>query len=72
MVTGTIRHWLSMASRAAREFNMPVIWQRNFYEHIIRNETAYQNIWNYIQHNPTKWEEDQLRPGAPPNQFNLE
>ncbi len=33
-------------------------WQRNYYEHIIRNTTAYQNIVQYMVQNPMKWEED--------------
>ena len=36
------------------------IWQRNYYEHIIRNERAFQNISNYIINNPKKWEEDKF------------
>ena len=36
------------------------IWQRNYYEHIIRDEQAHQNISKYIIDNPLKWEEDQL------------
>ncbi|MEO7047232.1 MAG: hypothetical protein ABI091_18155 [Ferruginibacter sp.] len=36
------------------------IWQRNFYEHIIRNEKAYQTISNYIVNNPAKWYEDKF------------
>lgn len=31
------------------------IWQRNYYEHIIRNKVEYQNIWQYINDNPIKW-----------------
>ena len=34
------------------------IWQRNYYEHIIRNETAYFKIAEYIQTNPQRWLED--------------
>lgn len=34
------------------------IWQRSFYEHIIRNEKSYNNIWEYIHYNPLKWEWD--------------
>jgi REP element-mobilizing transposase RayT len=34
------------------------IWQRNYYEHIIRNEQAYFNIVEYIRSNPKKWQED--------------
>jgi putative transposase len=46
------------------------IWQRNYYEHIIRNENEIKNIWNYIDTNPLRWQEDQLHPAALPNQFN--
>lgn len=31
------------------------IWQRNYYEHIIRDEKAYINIRNYIIENPKRW-----------------
>ena len=35
------------------------IWQKLFYEHIIRNEKEYYKIVEYIQNNPLKWEEDE-------------
>ena len=35
-----------------------ILWQRNYYEHIIRNEREYQEIFEYIQINPLKWKED--------------
>jgi len=34
------------------------IWQRNYYEHIIRNEIDLQNVRQYISFNPLKWEID--------------
>ncbi len=34
--------------------------QRNYYEHIIRDERAYENISNYIINNPAKWDEDKF------------
>ena len=36
------------------------IWQRNYHEHIIRNDNAFQNISKYIKNNPKKWEEKKL------------
>lgn len=36
------------------------IWQRNYYEHIIRNEQAYYRIANYIINNPKNWKEDKF------------
>ncbi len=35
------------------------IWQRNYYEHIIRNDRDYANIYDYIQVNPINWESDE-------------
>jgi len=34
------------------------IWQYRSHDHIIRNEKEYQKIWEYIETNPLKWEED--------------
>jgi len=39
------------------------IWQRNFYESIIRDERAYQAISRYIINNPSKWGVDQFHKG---------
>jgi len=36
------------------------LWQRNYWEHIIRDERAYENISHYIQNNPIKWGDDKL------------
>lgn len=36
------------------------IFQRSFYDHIIRDEADYLKIWNYIQTNPAKWAEDRF------------
>ena len=33
-------------------------WQRSFHDHIIRNEKAYDTIFNYIDLNPQKWYQD--------------
>ncbi|MBW8331663.1 MAG: hypothetical protein K0M40_06575 [Prolixibacteraceae bacterium] len=36
------------------------LWQRDYWEHIIRDEQSYQNIANYIINNPSKWKNDQF------------
>ncbi|WP_455664700.1 transposase [Phocaeicola sp.] len=36
------------------------LWQRNYYEHIIRNQHSYEEISDYIVTNPLRWEKDQL------------
>jgi len=52
----------SVTSRARRELDITNIWQRNYYEHIIRNEDELQKIWDYIDSNPRKWFEDRYNP----------
>ncbi len=36
------------------------LWQRNYYEHIIRDEESYNKIIEYIENNPKKWDEDKF------------
>ena len=36
------------------------IWQRNYYENIIRDNKAYQNISHYIWNNPQSWTKDKF------------
>lgn len=36
------------------------LWQRDYYEHIIRNDSAYYKISTYIQNNPLNWGEDKF------------
>ncbi len=38
--------------------NIVNVWQRNYYEHIIRNEREFNKIREYIINNPLKWELD--------------
>ncbi|WP_201278214.1 transposase [Scytonema millei] len=41
------------------------VWQRNYYEHIIRNEESLERIRQYIDNNPRSWFTDRLHPGNP-------
>jgi len=36
------------------------VWQRNYYEHIIRDESSYYKLIEYIKNNPKTWKEDSL------------
>jgi REP-associated tyrosine transposase len=38
------------------------VWQRNYYEHIIRNDYALAKIREYIHYNPLKWDLDRDNP----------
>jgi REP element-mobilizing transposase RayT len=48
----------SVTSRAGHELNMTGIWQRNYYEHIVRNDRELNNIRWYILNNPINWQLD--------------
>ena len=40
------------------------VWQRNYYESIIRNEESLNRIRQYIMNNPTSWMLDRENPQA--------
>ena len=41
---------------------MGKLWQRNYWEHIIRNDASRHRISEYIINNPAKWSDDKLHP----------
>ena len=50
------------ASRIIKQFKGSItkqiglqIWQKSFYDRIVRNEQAYREAWQYIDENPLKW-----------------
>jgi REP element-mobilizing transposase RayT len=51
---------VTYAINAARQTRGLVVWQRNYYEHIIRNDADLNRIRNYIINNPLKWADDDL------------
>lgn len=34
------------------------IWQRSYHDHIVRSDTAFNSIWEYIEDNPARWKKD--------------
>ncbi|MBI4211506.1 MAG: transposase, partial [Deltaproteobacteria bacterium] len=60
-----IRLFKSTVTKRINEFrNTPQqpVWQRNYYEHVIRNEDSLNQIREYIFNNPDQWEFDQENP----------
>lgn len=54
-------------SRAIKQFKGAItkqmgcpIWQRSYYDHVIRNQDDYNMIAKYIEENPLRWEMDKL------------
>ncbi|MDK9698821.1 MAG: hypothetical protein OEM52_01545 [bacterium] len=54
----------AVTRKAAIKTNREIdqIWQRNYYEHVIRNEKEYRDTLIYIETNPLKWEFDNHNP----------
>ena len=60
-----VRLFKSTATKQINEIrNTPgfPVWQRNYYEHIIRNEDELNRIREYIINNPLQWPEDENNP----------
>ncbi len=56
-VDGVRRHaWQPFAGR---------LWQRNYYEHVVRNELEMNKLREYIAFNPGQWSLDTENPDAP-------
>ena len=58
VVIRTFKAAVTRLARAQCIAPLPDIWQRNYYEHIIRHQTAFDNIMNYIDSNPERWGAD--------------
>lgn len=56
-IVGAIK---SRAVCLARARGLPAasLWQRGYYDHIIRGEEDFLRIWTYLDNNPQKWELD--------------
>lgn len=54
-IPNLVRSWKTLVSKEIGRS----IWQRSFYDHIIRDEQDYIVKSNYIANNPAKWQEDE-------------
>ncbi len=58
-LSSIINHFKGNVKRWCNENGLEYFqWQRNYYEHVIRNEKELNNIRQYIINNPEKWTED--------------
>ena len=60
-----IRGFKAFASRRINEVRDTTgvrLWQRNYYERVIRNESELNAVRQYIRHNPSRWAEDANNP----------
>ena len=54
-LSSIIKGWKEAVTKALGER----IWQRSYYDHVIRNEADYLRICRYIEENPAKWMDDE-------------
>jgi REP element-mobilizing transposase RayT len=54
----------AVTRRIGREHNASGIWQRNYYERIIRDDREMDRIHRYIESNPSMWTEDDENPNG--------
>lgn len=47
-VVGQMKRWVSKEAKTS-------FWQKSYYDHIVRNEKDYEEIWQYVEHNPRMW-----------------
>ena len=55
-----ISRFVSTFKRYCNKQYTEQIWQRGFYDHVVRNDEDYDAIWQYIDENPIKWELDKF------------
>ena len=55
-----VHHCLKWTKGNTPEWILGTLWQRNFWEHIIRNESELDRIREYIRTNPAQWQSDCL------------
>ena len=58
MVAPTISTIVQQLKGAVTKQTGTTVWQKLFHDHVIRGEKDYLKIWEYIDSNPVKWEED--------------
>ena len=60
-----VRTYKAVSVRMIRQrLNSTFAWQRNYYEHVIRNEESLNRIRQYILDNPARWQFDPENPAA--------
>jgi len=67
-IVGAQRRYAPTPLHATRRINrnrneiVRSVWQRNYYEHIVRNEDELNRIREYIAYNPLRWHLDRENP----------
>jgi len=63
-LTGRFKMRSAKRINQLRKSHRVPVWQRNYYEHILRNESEWNRIREYVKTNPARWAEDKENPSA--------
>ena len=61
-IVGQVKSVVSRRVNVLRNAPGALLWQRHYYEHIIRDADEYEAIRWYIKNNPARWAEDRENP----------
>lgn len=53
----TIPRFVSTLKRFTDKSCGEKLWQRSYYDHVIRNDEDYRETWQYLENNPARWAE---------------
>ena len=53
--TSTVAQFVGTLKRFCNKEYGENIWQSRYYDHVIRNQRDYDEVWEYIENNPKKW-----------------
>lgn len=57
-IIGRLKYFATVEINAHNKADGQKIFQRSYHDHIIRNGKDYEKIFDYIQNNPARWEDD--------------
>ena len=64
-ISSIVGSYKSIVTKMSRQINPNFGWQSRFHDHIIRNSKSFENIQNYIEQNPLKWDDDRFYSNVP-------
>ena len=51
---------MNASKRIREKYGNIEVWQRGYYDHVIRDRSDYDDVYRYIENNPIQWELDEL------------
>ena len=64
-ISSIVGSYKSAVTKHANRLGLVFQWQSRFHDHIIRDEQSFQKISEYIENNPTNWQDDKFHNSEP-------